>query len=1043
MFQAIKNQVDFPKLEEEVLSFWEKERIFERSIANREKSKPFVFYDGPPFATGLPHYGHLLASTVKDIVPRYYSMRGFKVERRFGWDCHGLPVEMEIQNKLGLKNNQDIVDYGVDKFNEACKEIVFRYRAQWQSTISRLGRWVDFDNDYKTMDKDFMESVWWVFKKLYDKGLIYKGFKVMPYSWKTGTVLSNFEANLNYRDVDDPSIVVKFESVAKEKHFFLAWTTTPWTLVANLALAVNPDLTYLEIKNKSNLETYYLGEHSFKKFKNKEDYQIISQLKGSSLVGREYKPLFNYASAELELANHPNCFKINAASFVAEDEGVGIVHITSGYGESDNELAKEVNLPHFDPINSAGEFDSKIDFVAGENIKEADKKIIQELKSRKRIFLHETIRHNYPYCWRTDTPLMYKAISTWFVKVESFRDNLVANNQKIKWLPTHIKDGRFGKWLENVKDWAISRNRFWGTPLPIWENGKGDYLCYGDIASLVKDSEQAITDLHKHHIDKVTVVKNGETFTRVNEVLDCWFESGSMPYAHQHFPFENQSTLEDKFPADFISEGIDQTRGWFYTLLVISSGLFGKPSFKNVVVSGLILAEDGKKMSKRLKNYPSPNSILDRYGADALRVYLISSSVIKAETLRFSEKGLKEIVKNIMIPLWNSLSFLVTYARMDEWSYKDFAIADLNNPLDRWLFSSKETLVSKVNHAMENYQLYHAVPPLIEFIDKLTNIYIRRSRKRYWKSEKDGDKDQAYFTLYTVLKDFSIILAPFMPFVSERMYQILNIGDNSPSVHLADYPIHSEENVDGELEKELSLVEKIISLGRALRLKYGFKVRQPLPSLTVLTKDEKLIHVAKKYDTMIKEELNVKELVTSSREEDYVEYSAKINFQLWGKKLGREVQSINQKVMHLTSLEINALLKKKQFKLKMNEKEIDLELGALDIRRSGKKGSLVLNDGEITCVLNTELSEALIMEGLAREVVNRIQKHRKELDLEYNQKIIVKYNGSGKINAAIAKNKDYISYETLAEKLFLEENVSSKKENINQEKFAFELVKIA
>ncbi len=1073
MFKSVKNQVSFPELEKEILEFWQKNNVFQESIDHRDQSKPFVFYDGPPFATGLPHYGHLLASTVKDIVPRYYSMRGYRVERRFGWDCHGLPVEMEIQNKLGLKSNEDIEEYGVDKFNEACREIVLRYSSEWKSTINKLGRWVDFENDYKTMDHDFMESVWWVFKRLYDKGLIYKGFKVLPYSWKAGTILSNFEANLNYRDVDDPSITIKFRSVENENEFFLAWTTTPWTTVSNLALAVNPNLDYVKVKKKGEVkkesaEIYYLSEHSFNGLPDREDYEVLERLKGERLNGKKYQPLFPYVASYLEKqisqgkvtpAEKEKCFTIYAADFVAEGEGVGIVHITSAYGEEDYNLTSRHGIPNFDGVNREGNFIADIDFVAGENIKEADKKIIKRLKEMGLIFEHKTIKHSYPYCWRTDTPLMYKAISTWFVKVESLRDQLVEINQGITWLPQHIKDGRFGKWLENVQDWAISRNRFWGTPLPIWESADGEVLCYGDIASLENDSGEKIDDLHKQFIDKIVIEKNGKTYHRIPEVLDCWFESGSMPYAHKHYPFENKASFESQFPADFISEGIDQTRGWFYTLLVIATGLFGKSSFKNVIVSGLILAEDGKKMSKRLKNYPDPNYVLDNYGADALRVYLIYSNVIKAETLRFSEKGLKDITKNIMIPLWNSLSFLTTYGSMDGWEYEEFATQDLTNPLDRWILSCQETLIREVNHSMENYELYHAVPPLVKFIDKVTNGYIRRSRKRFWKSEKDEDKSKAYFTLYKVLRGFSVILAPFMPFVSEQIYQILKKKQDKKSVHLNDYPIFNEANVDQLLEKEIGVVDKVISLARSLRLKHKIKIRQPLNSLSVITKDEEVKRVSEKFASIIKEELNVKEIKLNQDEEGFVDYKAKVNFKLWGKKLGEKIKPVNQKLMSLSSEQIREILNLAEaksggpsseagslFELELEGGEkIKLSFDAVDIRREGKPGFQVSHDQGITCALDVSLDETLIFEGLAREVVNRIQKKRKDLDLEYNQSITIEYEASPKLAQAIQANRSYIVKETLTQELKKVEGKVKEGDGVNEveevgeEKFSFKI----
>ncbi|XP_060085372.1 isoleucine--tRNA ligase-like [Ylistrum balloti] len=1047
MFEKINNQVEFPKIEEEILEFWKKENVFEQSKNIREKNKTYVFYDGPPFATGLPHYGHILASTIKDIVPRYFAMKGNYVERRFGWDCHGLPVEMEIQKELGFSTSKEIIEYGVDRFNDACRKIVLRYAEEWEKVISRMGRWVDFKNDYKTMNISFMESVWWVFKSLYDKGLIYRGFKVMPYSWKAETILSNFEENLNYKETQDHAITVKLPLVEDDKTFFLAWTTTPWTLISNLALAVGGDLEYAKVKRGD--EIYYLSDASLIRLFKKEEVTVIEKLKGRDLIGIEYQPLFNFASKEIK--DHKNAFRVlDGKDYVSEEEGVGIVQMAPAYGVEDFEICSQAGLPCFDPIDNAGFFNSKIDFIAGMNFKEAEKKIIQKLKSQGKLFKHESIHHSYPFCWRTDTPLMYKAISTWFVKVTDFRDSIISNNQKIHWEPKHIKNGRFGKWLENVHDWAISRNRFWGTPLPIWESENGDILCFGDIASLEKASGKKVTDLHKEYMDVIVIEKEGKKYRRIPEVLDCWFESGSMPYGQNHYPFENKEAFDKNFPAHFISEGLDQTRGWFYTLLVISSALFDKPSFQNVMVSGLILAEDGKKMSKRLKNYPDPSYVLSNYGADALRVYLISSSVIKAETLKFSENGLKEIVKSIMIPLWNVFSFLTTYANIDGWDQNShFEVEELHHPLDRWLFSYRQTLIEKINLSMENYQLFNAVPPMIDFIEKLTNTYVRRSRKRFWKSENDEDKNQAYFTLYENLKSFAVILAPFMPFVSERIYQVLRREKDPISVHLEDYPTYRVIQVDKELEKEMEWVDKILSMARALRLKNRLKIRQPLKKMIIVNKNHAwLKEILNQNLTTIKEEINVKEISFEFNEIDYVEYQAKIDFQKLGKKFGSKIKTINNKVTSLSNEEIIHIHEKGNFSFDLDGETITLELADLDIRRQEKQGHVVFNQGELTCVLDVELNQDLIDEGYAREFINRVQKKRKEMDLNYTDRIKVFFHSSKVLKNAIEKKSDTIEKETLANELcFVNDNEDdwlkdAEQDELNEEQCLIKITKI-
>lgn len=1035
MFEKINNQVKFPEVEEEILSFWNQNNIFEKSKGIRKGAPEYVFYDGPPFATGLPHYGHILASTVKDIVPRYWAMRGHYVERRFGWDCHGLPVEMEIQKQLELNTTADIQSYGVEKFNQACRAIVNRYAKEWEKIISRMGRWVDFRNDYKTMHTSFMESVWWVFKTLYDKGLIYRGFKVMPYSWKAGTILSNFEENLNYKDVQDYAITIKFPTVTEsnEKEYFLAWTTTPWTLIANLALAVGEHLRYIKIKHIESKEFYILLEKTCSRIFKEGEYETVTQFLGKDLIGKRYRPLFSFAQKKFSQEQLKNAFQVlGGEDIINEDEGVGIVHMAPAYGEEDFTLCSAAGLPCYDPINDAGDFTSEVDFISGTNFKDAEKTIIRDLKNRNLLLKQSSIQHSYPYCWRTDTPLMYKAISTWFVAVTKFKKELIANNQKIHWEPEHIKNGRFGKWLENARDWAISRNRFWGTPIPIWESNDGDFLCFGDITSLSSASGKSlekITDLHKENMDEIVLTHQGKTYKRVPEVLDCWFESGSMPYGQNHYPFEKKEDFEKTFPAHFISEGLDQTRGWFYTLLVVSTGLFNKPSFQNVVVSGLILAEDGKKMSKRLKNYPDPSYILDNYGADALRVYLISSPVIKADTLKFSENGLKEIMKSIMIPLWNVFSFLTTYAEIDGWKPPE-SPPKLEQPLDLWLFSSRETMIRQVNAAMEKYRLFQAVPPLIDYIEKLTNIYVRRSRKRFWKSENDDDKHQAYFTLYTNLRCFAVVIAPFMPFVSEKIYRVLRRDQDPISVHLEDFPLYNPSAVDVELEREMKWVNDLLTMARSLRLKHKLKIRQPLREMVVITQENPVIigYLGRNRDIIL-EELNLKEVTLKFNETEYVNYHAKINFQTVGRKLGPKIKPLSKKITALSHEEIITVIKTGKWSCELNGETIILDMHDLDIRRTEKAGHVILNQGEITCVLDTYLDNELIAEGYARECINRIQKLRKDLNLEYTDRITIRFSCENKLREILTSQSEIILKETLGNNLSYHKTLPEVKED--------------
>ena len=659
-FLAAKPDVNLPKLEEEMLEFWDKIQAFEKSM-KKGGAKPYSFYDGPPFATGLPHYGHILAGVLKDIVPRYWTMQGYSVPRCFGWDCHGLPVEYEINKSLKLENRKQILAMGVDKYNAACRSIVQRYSQEWKRTVKRVGRWVDMENAYFTMNVSFMQSVWWVFKELYNKGLIYEGYKVVPYSVGISTALSNFEAGLNYKDVQDPAITITFPLIGEDHTEFLAWTTTPWTLPSNLALAVGNDIDYVRVKHRDSGKVYILAQAllaSVFKHPDKE-VEVLSSVKGSELIGLKYVPLFDYFTEKA-----PGAFRVIDSEHVTTDSGTGIVHMAPAFGEEDYYSCQKAGLPVVNPVDDDGTFTSDVPDYQGRRVKDTDKDIIAELKRRGRLFKQETIVHSYPYCWRSDTPLIYKAVASWFVAVEKIKENLLQNNKTTNWVPDSLRDGRFGNWLENARDWAISRNRFWGTPIPIWRNKEGEIICVGSREELEKLSGQTITDLHMEVVDKVEIPSpTGKSpLCRIPDVLDCWFESGSMPYAQWGYPFANPQAFDNGFPADFIAEGLDQTRGWFYTLMVIGTALFNKSPFRNVVVNGLILAEDGKKMSKSLRNYPDPNEVLDRHGADALRLYMINSPVVKAQELRFSETGVRDVVRKILLRWWNSYSFFITYA---------------------------------------------------------------------------------------------------------------------------------------------------------------------------------------------------------------------------------------------------------------------------------------------------------------------------------------------------------------------------------------------
>ncbi|MDC7126793.1 MAG: isoleucine--tRNA ligase, partial [Spirochaetales bacterium] len=655
MYKSVDPKVSFPKMEEAILEYWKENRIFERSIEEREGNEEFVFYDGPPFATGLPHFGHFVPGTIKDIIPRYQTMKGFKVNRRFGWDCHGLPVEYEMEKELGISGKKEIIDYGVAKFNESCRSIVLRYTQEWKSIITRLGRWVDFENDYKTMEPDYMESIWWVVKSLWDKGLMYEGHYILPYCPRCSTVLSNHELNLGgYKDVHDPAVTVKFEKRDESGTFFLAWTTTPWTLPSNLALAVGEDVDYVKVKDGE--EFYILAEARLESYyKDSSEYELVDKMKGSELVGMEYTPIFDYFAD----AYDSGAFRVFKADYVTTEDGTGIVHTAPGFGEDDYNTCKGTGIPTICPIDDECKFSADIPDYEGRFVKDCDKDIIKRLREEGKLVKRDNYLHSYPHCWRCDSPLIYRAVSSWFVDVEKIKEKMLASNDKILWVPSHLQKGRFGKWLEGARNWAISRNRFWGNPIPIWKCPDcGEIICIGSRAELEEKSGHKLTDLHKHFVDDIEIdCKCGGKMKRIPDVLDCWFESGSMPYAQNHYPFENKEHFEANFPANFISEGLDQTRGWFYTLTILAAALFDGPAFEKVIVSGLVLAEDGKKMSKSARNYSDPVEVLDKYGADALRLFLMNSAVVRAEDLKYSDDGVLDILKSIIIPLWNAYSF--------------------------------------------------------------------------------------------------------------------------------------------------------------------------------------------------------------------------------------------------------------------------------------------------------------------------------------------------------------------------------------------------
>lgn len=1028
MFEKVDPQLNFAEEETRIVSFWQENRIFEKSLEQRQGCEEFVFYDGPPFATGLPHYGHLLAGTIKDVVPRYQTMCGKYVPRTFGWDCHGLPVENEMEKELGINSKSEIEEYGVDNFNEACRGIVLRYTEEWKDVVHRTGRWVDFENGYRTMDLNYMESIWWVFKQLWDKQLVYEGHKIMWYCPRCATPLSNFEVNQGYEEVADPAITIRFKALDQADTYFLAWTTTPWTLPANLALTVGPEIDYIEVND--NGTHYILGEALLGTYWPKEQPEIVQRFQGKDLLDREYEPLFDYFG---ELRSE-GAFRVIQADFVSTEEGTGIVHTAPGFGEDDSVAAKANGVPAVCPIDEEGLYTEEVSDYQGRFVKDCDNEIIRRLKDEGKLVHRTQHVHNYPHCWRCDAPLLNKAISTWFVSVEQIKDRMLAANRQITWVPDHIKEGRFGKWLENARDWAISRSRYWGCPLPIWRNEEtGEIICIGSVAELEALCGDKVEDIHKHFVDAIELTgKDGATLTRVPEVLDCWFESGSMPYAQYHYPFENKEWVESHFPADFIAEGQDQTRGWFYTLVVIGAALFDEPAFRNVIVNGLILAEDGQKMSKRKKNYPDPMYIMDTYGADAMRLYMLASTVVRGGDMLFSEAqgekvtdqgktiqtppGVRDTMRTVLLPLWNAYSFFITYARVDEWQpTADELPEQLDNPLDRWIVSRLEGMVADVRKSMDSYELQPAANRFEAFIDQLTNWYIRRSRRRFWKSQNDDDKNQAYATLYHVLLTFCKTAAPFIPFITETIYQNLRSDDLPESVHLCDFPQALDRYRDPVLDRRMDRAMTAVSLGRYLRTQAGHRVRQPLRSVFLVSLNQQTRDDLEAMQDVILDELNVREVVVKADEESLVHLSAKANYKKLGRQLGKLMKPAADAIGQLTDEQIHALRHGESVTISITDDEtLELTEEDIEIRREEKEGLAVANEDDVTVALDIALDDELIQEGLAREIVHVIQNLRKDEDLDVADRIVVAYAAPSEVEQAVQAYADYIRNETLA-----------------------------
>ena len=1030
-FKKVDPKQSFPKMEEEVLKFWQENNIFKKSIENREWSEEFNFYDWPPFATWTPHYWHILAGALKDVIPRFQTMKWKKVERRFGWDTHWLPIENIVEKKLEIKWKEDLEwRIWVFDFNETCRKNVFWYVDEWKKTVDRMWRWVDMENDYKTMDTSFMESVWWVFKTIYDKGLVYQGHRVVPYSVGMSTPLSNFEVNQGYMDKQDKTITVKFKVKWSEKKYILAWTTTPWTLPANLWLAVWEDIEYVELMDKSSKEIYILAKARINDYyKNEEEYEILRVYDWKCLIWIEYEPLFNDFLVQNWSSNLPkeiflwkNAYKVISGHHVTTESWTWIVHIAPAYWEDDYHIWKTQDLWFVSHISDSWKTENLLE----DNwiwVFDFNEMVIEELKKSWEVVKISTITHSYPHCWRSWVPLIYKAISAWYVDVTAIKDQMIKNNQKINWVPDDIKNWRMWKWLEWAKDWNISRNRYWWSAIPVWQNeDKTEEICIWSIKELYelnkdfwqiefKDGKYFYTntwkeiDLHKHFVDEI-LVKNPKTWNtlkRIPEVLDCWFESGSMPYASKHYMWQELEKNSDclvskdgtfKFPADFIAEWLDQTRGWFYTLLILWTALFDETPFKNCIVNGIVLAEDWKKMSKSLQNYPAPELIFDRYWADAMRFYLLNSPVVEAQDFRFSEAWVEEVVKKVILPLWNTYYFFTTYANIDNFEPK--WLAKTENILDKWLLSELNELTLEVTNAFEKYKLNEATRPIVKFMDNLTNWYIRRSRKRFWKSENDWDKLQAYETLYFALVELTKILAPFMPFVSENIFKNLTWKE---SVHLEDFPIYNKNLIDLELNETTDKVQKIINLWLAWRANQKIRVRQPLQSITITQSFEKY------YNEIIKEELNVKEVLVVDGS-SLAKRICKPNWRNIWPKFGKDVKFImsEAKAGNFTELP-NGNVKVWDFELEIGDFELVYESSDANAKIESGFGMVITMDDKIT--------EELKQEWFARDIVRHIQEARKECNYNVDDRIFIKIE-SNELAETIANFANYIETETLS-----------------------------
>ena len=1043
MYEKVSTNLNFVEREQKTLDFWKENKIFEQSIEEKEGKPVYTFYDGPPTANGKPHIGHVLTRVIKDMIPRYQTMKGHKIIRKAGWDTHGLPVELEVEKLLGIDGKEQIEEYGLDPFITKCKESVWKYKGMWEEFSGKVGFWADMDNPYVTYHNDFIESEWWALKKIWDRDLLYKGFKIVPYCPRCGTPLSSHEVAQGYKAVKERSAVVRFKVIGEDA-YFLAWTTTPWTLPSNVALCVNPDETYCKVKAADGY-TYYMAEalldNVLGKLANAEEgtaaYEVLETYVGTDLEHKEYEPLYACA-AEVADKQKKKGYYITCDSYVTMTDGTGIVHIAPAFGEDDAQVGRKYDLPFVQFVDGKGNLTEETPF-AGLFVKDADPKVLVDLDSRGLLFDAPKFEHDYPFCWRCDTPLIYYARDTWFIKMTEVREDLIANNNKVNWIPESIGKGRFGDWLKNVQDWGISRNRYWGTPLNIWECECGKRHAIGSIAELKEMSDNCPEDieLHRPYIDAVTIKcpDCGKEMHRVPEVIDCWFDSGAMPFAQWHYPFENEDIFKENFPADFISEAVDQTRGWFYSLMAISTLIFNEAPYKNVIVLGHVQDKDGQKMSKSKGNAVDPMEALNQYGADAIRWYFYTNSAPWLPN-RFHEDAVVEGQRKFMGTLWNTYAFYVLYANIDNFDPTKYSLEYDKLPvMDKWLLSKLNTVVKAVDDNLGNYRIPEAARAMSEFVDDMSNWYVRRSRERFWAKGMEQDKINAYMTLYTALVTICKVAAPMIPFMTEDIYQnlVMSVDKTAPkSIHLCDFPEVDEKMVDKELEADMDEVLKIVVLGRAARNSANIKNRQPIGSMYVKADKE----LSDFYKEIIEDELNVKSVKFKDDVSEFSSYSFKPQLKTVGPKYGKQLNAIREYLSNVDGNEaMNTLKTEGVLKFDANGVEVSLAEEDLLIDIAQTEGFETQADAVVTVVLDINLTEELLEEGFVREIISKVQTMRKEAGFEVMDKITISVAGNDKVAAIMKRNEEVIFADVLATGIeYGEVSGYTKSWNINGEK---------